>query len=484
MSTILDLQPASVWHYFHQLTQIPRPSHHEEAVQQYVLDEAARLGLSAERDAVGNIRVRKPASAGHGGAPGVILQGHLDMVPQKNADKTHDFTSDPITTQVHADGLVTADGTTLGADNGIGVALILAVLADKTLVHPPLEALFTSSEETGMVGAKGLQGGWLKGHYLINLDYEDEGELCIGCAGGVDGSYTLPYATRAVRMPGYRLLVRGLRGGHSGVDIHRLRGNAIRILAQALVGIGATEIADLSGGNLRNAIPREAQALIGLPDEAAATAVREMLVRLAAEIRQGLAQDSQGLELVLEPAEEVTQVIEDAQRLLDVLRVLPNGVDQMSPSMPGLVETSTNLAAIRCKDGALHISCLLRSSSEPQKLDLADRMAAVVRLAGGLSDYSADYGGWLPKPDSPLVRIFQRTGEQVFGHRPPLKAIHAGLECGILSTHYPHWEMISFGPTITGAHSPDEAVQIDTVGRCHQWLLMCLQALAEGEGKV
>ena len=233
-----------------------------------------------------------------------------------------------------------------------------------------------------------------------------------------------------------------------------------------------------------NAIPREAQALIGLPDEAAATAVREMLARLAAEIRQGLAQDSQGLELVLEPAEEVTQVIEDAQRLLDVLRVLPNGVDQMSPSMPGLVETSTNLAAIRCKDGALHISCLLRSSSEPQKLDLADRMAAVVRLAGGQSNYEADYGGWLPKPDSPLVRIFQRTGEQVFGHRPPLKAIHAGLECGILSTHYPHWEMISFGPTITGAHSPDEAVQIDTVGRCHQWLLMCLQALAEGEGKV
>jgi len=226
------------------------------------------------------------------------------------------------------------------------------------------------------------------------------------------------------------------------------------------------------------------QSGIGLPDEAAATAVREMLARLAAEIRQGLAQDSQGLELVLEPAEEVTQVIEDAQRLLDVLRVLPNGVDQMSPSMPGLVETSTNLAAVRCKDGALHISCLLRSSSEPQKLDLADRMAAVVRLAGGQSDYSADYGGWLPKPDSPLVRIFQRTGEQVFGHRPPLKAIHAGLECGILSTHYPHWEMISFGPTITGAHSPDEAVQIDTVGRCHQWLLMCLKALAEGEGKV
>lgn len=213
MSSILDLQPQAVWRYFHQLTQIPRPSHHEAAVQQYVLDEAARLGLASARDEAGNIRVRKPASAGHEDTPGVILQAHLDMVPQKNADKVHDFERDPITTKVREDGWVTADGTTLGADNGMGVAMILAALADESLVHPPLEALFTATEETGMDGAKGLQPDWLAGRYLINLDYEDEGELCIGCAGGVDGSYSIPYTMRAVRLPGYRLQVSGLRGG-------------------------------------------------------------------------------------------------------------------------------------------------------------------------------------------------------------------------------------------------------------------------------
>ncbi len=482
MSTILDLQPERVWHYFHRLTQIPRPSHHEEAVQQYVLDEAARLGLSAVRDASGNIRVRKPASPGHEQAPGVILQAHLDMVPQKNADTAHDFERDPITTRVRDDGWVTAEGTTLGADNGIGAAIMLAVLADTSLTHPPLEALFTSTEETGMVGALGLQADWLQGRYLINLDYEDEGELCIGCAGGLDGSFSVPYSTRAAQLPAYRLQVRGLRGGHSGVDIHRGRGNAIRILTQALVAIGATEIAELAGGNLRNAIPREASALIGLPDEAAAAQVRARLAELQQQINRSLIADDQGLVLSLEPAGEIGQLIENSQRLLDVLRALPNGVDRMSTTMAGLVETSSNLASVVCEDGVLRINCLLRSSSESQKADLARRMASVLRLAGGQSHFDGDYGGWQPQPDSDLVRIFQQTGEKLFGHKPPVKAIHAGLECGILSTHYPHWQMISFGPTITGAHSPDEAVRIDTVARCHQWLLMCLRALAEATG--
>lgn len=479
MSSILDLQPKAVWHHFHRLTQVPRPSHHEAAVQQHVLDEAARLGLDAERDAAGNIRVRKPASAGCEQAPGVILQSHLDMVPQKNNDKVHDFERDPITTKVRDDGWVTADGTTLGADNGIGVAMILAVLADDSLVHPPLEALFTATEETGMAGAKGLQAGWLDGQYLINLDYEDEGELCIGCAGGLDGSYTIPYGVRAVKLPGWRLQVRGLRGGHSGTDIHRLRGNAIRILAQALVAIGATDIAEISGGNLRNAIPREAQALIGLPDEAAAGQARTVLARLVPQILQGLNADDQGLTITLEAAGELTQVIDDGRRLLDVLRALPNEVDRMSASIPDLVETSTNLAAVSCEDGALKIRCLLRSSSDVQKADLADRMAAVVRLAGGRAEYAGDYGGWLPQPDSPLVQVLRKTGKELFGNEPPIKAIHAGLECGILATHYPHWQMISFGPTITGAHSPDEAVKIDTVARAQQWLELALAELAK-----
>lgn len=482
MSTILDLQPQAVWHYFHQLTQIPRPSHHEAAVQQYVLDEAARLGLAAERDAAGNIRVRKPASEGLEAAPGVILQAHLDMVPQKNADRAHDFERDPIRTIVREDGWVTADGTTLGADNGIGAAMILAVLADGALTHGPLEALFTATEETGMTGAMGLQPGWLDGQYLINLDYEDEGELCIGCAGGLDGSFVVPHGSRAVRLPGYRLRVKGLRGGHSGVDIHRLRGNAIRILAQALVAIGATEIVGISGGNLRNAIPREAEAWLGLADEAAADAARAVLASLVPQIRQGLDADDQGLEIMLVPADAVTEVIDDAGRVLDVLRALPHGVDRMSAAMPGLVETSTNLAAVHSQDGAVHIHCLLRSSSDIRKQDLADRMAAVLRLAGGRWHFSGDYGGWLPQPESRLVEVFQQTGQAIFGRKPPIRAIHAGLECGILSRHYPHWQMISLGPTITGAHSPDEAVKIDTVVRAQRWLEDSLAALAAQRG--
>ena len=541
MTTIHDLQPARVWQYFHQLTQIPRPSFHEEAVQQYVLEEAKRLGLPAERDAAGNIRVRKPASPGHENAPGVILQSHLDMVPQKNADKVHDFEKDPITTKVREDGWLTADGTTLGADNGIGAATALAVLADETLEHPPLEALFTSTEETGMVGAQGLQPNWLNGKYLINLDTEEEGELCIGCAGGVDGTYRIPYSTRPVQLPGWQLTVKGLKGGHSGMDIIKGRGNAILVLVRVLEALqlhlngqdgefdaaavpGSREalargckrtggsvaapvaaagkdvplsgdmpappavrvvLADLQGGNLRNAIPREAHARIGFlvsapgATETLVAEVQAWLQELQQTLRRGLPPEDAGLSIMLEPAAEITEELADAPRVLDALRAMPNGVDRMTASMPGLVETSTNLAAVACDGKAVHIRCLLRSSDDAQKADLARRMASVVRLAGGTSEYAADYSGWQPKPDSDLVRLFVRTGEKMFGRKPPVSAIHAGLECGIMARNYPHWEMISFGPTITGAHSPDEAVKIDTVGRFYDWLKLCLRELAQ-----
>ncbi|MDO4777101.1 MAG: aminoacyl-histidine dipeptidase [Cardiobacteriaceae bacterium] len=483
MSTILDLEPKSLWHYFHQLTQIPRPSHHEEAVQQFVLDEATRLGLDAERDAAGNIRVRKAASPGKEGWPGVILQAHLDMVPQKNGDKVHDFTKDPITTIVGDDGWVRADGTTLGADNGLGVAAILAVLADERLIHPPLEALFTASEETGMTGAKGLQGGWLNGKYLINLDYEEEGELCIGCAGGLDGSYTLPFACETVALPGYRLTVRGLKGGHSGVDIHKKRGNAIKILTEALFALGVEHIADIHGGDLRNAIPREAEALIALPDGNAEAACAT-LQTLADRIKQDLNADDQGLVFALEAAQPLASIIApaDTRRLLAALRDLPNGIDAMSESMPGLVETSTNLASIRCQhDGArgeLHLHCLLRSSNNDGKKALAERMAAVIEQAGGSAHYDGDYGGWLPLPESALVRALVQSGEAVYGHKPPLKAIHAGLECGILAENYPLWQMIAFGPTIESPHSPDERAHIESTARFYQWLIASLGTLA------
>lgn len=478
MTTILDLKPQALWQYFHQLTQIPRPSHHEEAVQQFVLDEAARLGLDAVRDAAGNIRVRKAASAGCEGAAGVILQAHLDMVPQKNADKVHDFTKDPITTVVGEDGWLRADGTTLGADNGLGAAAILAVLADKTLVHPPLEALFTASEETGMTGAKGLQGGWLDGKYLINLDYEDEGELCIGCAGGLDGSFTLPYHTRPTDAPAYTLTVRGLKGGHSGIDIHKHRGNAIKILAQALAALEICELFDLSGGNLRNAIPREAQAVISVAD---ADKARATLQALAADIKTGLNADDQGLQFELQPSDARGEALtpEDRARVLAVLRVLPNGVDRMSVDMAGLVETSTNLAAAHFEDNVLHMHCLLRSSNDAQKADLAARMADVLALAGGEARYEGDYGGWLPRPQSLLAQVMQETGKAIFAQNPPLKAIHAGLECGILAENYPHWEMIAFGPTIQSPHSPDERADIASVARFYAWLTASLALLAE-----
>ncbi|MDO5091646.1 MAG: aminoacyl-histidine dipeptidase [Cardiobacteriaceae bacterium] len=482
MTTILDLEPQALWHYFHQLTQIPRPSHHEEAVQQYILDEAARLGLDAARDQAGNIRVRKAASPGKDGWPGVILQAHLDMVPQKNGDKIHDFTQDPITTIVGDDGWVYADGTTLGADNGLGVAAILAVLADDHLIHPPLEALFTASEETGMTGAKGLQGGWLNGKYLINLDYEEEGELCIGCAGGLDGSYTLPFAWENGAQPGYRLAVRGLKGGHSGVDIHKKRGNAIKILVQALQTLGIRRIAELHGGDLRNAIPREADALIAFDGDI--ETARATLQTLADNIKQTLNADDQGLTFILEPAETLPGTIApaDSARLLDALAALPNGIDAMSQSMPDLVETSTNLASVKSEHhgnhGALHLHCLLRSSDNAGKKALAERMAAVIENAGGSAQYDGDYGGWLPLPESALVRALVQSGETVYGHTPPLKAIHAGLECGILAENYPHWQMIAFGPTIESPHSPDERAHIDSTARFYQWLIASLETLA------
>lgn len=480
MTTIHDLAPKPLWQYFHQLTQIPRPSHHEEAVQQFVLDEAARLGLQAARDEAGNIRVRKAASAGCEGAPGVILQAHLDMVPQKNADKVHDFTKDPITTLVGEDGWLRADGTTLGADNGLGVAAILAILADKTLVHPPLEALFTASEETGMSGANGLQGGWLEGSYLINLDYEDEGELCIGCAGGLDGSFTLPFARQTLPQTRtmHRLTVRGLVGGHSGIDIHKQRGNAIKILALLLERLEAAHIVDIEGGNLRNAIPREAQALLVLAgDEAAA---RAQLDGVQKEIAALLPEEDAQIRLGLEAAGTTDTAIADgdAKRLIAVLRALPNGVDRMTPAMPDLVDCSTNLAAVHCDSHALHMHCLLRAGNDDAKRDLAARMAAVVSLAGGRAEFTGDYGGWQPAPQSDLVRVMQESGAKVFGTTPPLKAIHAGLECGILAQHYPHWQMVALGPTITMPHSPDERANIASVARFYDWLVQGLALLA------
>lgn len=472
--SIQELAPRGVWQYFYQITQIPRPSHQEEKIQQYILDEAARLGLPAERDARGNIRVCKAGSAGRENEPGVILQAHLDMVAQKNSDTVHDFSKDPIRTVVKGDW-VHADGTTLGADNGIGVAMILAVLADPNLSHPPLEGLFTASEEVGLEGALAVQPGWLQGDILLNLDYEEEGELCIGCAGAVNGDYTLPLQYEALDGQGYQLRVRGLKGGHSGVEIHLQRGNAIKILARALQTLHedkdyALKLAGITAGDLRNAIPREADAVVALSGSQLAAA-QQTLHELTAQIRAELPAEDQGLQISLEPGEAISRVLDgqSAARVIAVLRNLNNGVDRMSVDIPGLVETSNNVAVVRTDD-TLRVRCMLRSSVDSARDDLAARMEALLNLAGGSAAYTGAYSGWKPQPHAELVEKLAALGEKIYGKMPPVKAIHAGLECGILYTHYPHWQMAAFGPTIVSPHSPDEKVNIASVARSYQWL--------------
>ena len=477
--SIQELAPRGVWQYFYQITQIPRPSHQEEKIQQYILDEAARLGLPAERDARGNIRVCKAGSAGRENEPGVILQAHLDMVAQKNSGTVHDFSKDPIRTVVKGDW-VHADGTTLGADNGIGVAMILAVLADPNLSHPPLEGLFTASEEVGLEGALAVQPGWLQGDILLNLDYEEEGELCIGCAGAVNGDYTLPLQYEALDGQGYQLRVRGLKGGHSGVEIHLQRGNAIKILARALQTLHedkdyALKLAGITAGDLRNAIPREADAVVALSGSQLAAA-QQTLHELTAQIRAELPAEDQGLQISLEPGEAISRVLDgqSAARVIAVLRNLHNGVDRMSVDIPGLVETSNNVAVVRTDD-TLRVRCMLRSSVDSARDDLAARMEALLDLAGGSAAYTGAYSGWKPQPHAELVEKLAALGEKIYGKMPPVKAIHAGLECGILYTHYPHWQMAAFGPTIVSPHSPDEKVNIASVARSYQWLTDYLQ---------
>ena len=477
---IQELEPRAVWQYFHQITQVPRPSAQEEKIQQYILDEAARLGLPAERDAGGNIRVRKAASAGRENEPGVILQAHLDMVAQKNRDTVHDFSKDPIRTVIDGDW-VRADGTTLGADNGIGVAMVLAILADKNLSHPPLEALFTASEEIGLLGASAVQPNWLNGSVLLNLDFEDEGELCIGCAGATNADYTVPLQYEPLQGQGYQLHVGGLKGGHSGVEIHLQRGNAIKILARVLQALhddpnNALKIIGLQAGDLSNAIPREADAAVALNDSQLA-AVQQRLHELTAEIRAELPAEDQGLHISLEPGAPFSHILsaQSARQVIGLLRNLHNGVDRMSVDIPDLVETSNNVAAIKTDDKALYVLCMLRSSVDSARAELVARNEALFSLVGGSWQYSGTYSGWKPQPHSELVEKLAALGEKIYGKAPQVKAIHAGLECGILYTHYPHWQMASFGPHIVSPHSPDEKVNIASVGRCYQWLTDYLQ---------
>ena len=472
------LQPAAVWKYFSEIAAIPRPSHHEERIRKYIVDFAVEHNLEHCVDDANNVYIRKPATPGMENRKGIVLQAHLDMVPQKNNDKVFDFENDPI--EAYVDGeWVTANGTTLGADNGIGVAAILAVLADDTIPHGEIEGLFTATEETGMDGAFGLKAGLLKGDILLNLDSETEGELYVGCAGGLDLNATMRYRQEAAPATGYKtvtLIIKGLKGGHSGIQIGYQRGNANRLLFRFL---NATKqeflLSSVSCGDLRNAIPREAFALLLVKDVAAFAAE-------AAEYEKTIIAEYAGIEdsisvRVTELAKSPAKVIpaKTTARLTKAVIGLPDGVAKMSTAMEGLVQTSTNLARVYSTGTNIRIQCLLRSSMNSEKIALAESMRAVLELAGAKVELSGAYDGWNPNMASPVLHAMKASYKALFGKEPSVTAIHAGLECGIIGGTYPNLDMISFGPTICYPHSPDEKVEIASVGKFYSFLLDTLK---------
>ena len=479
-----NLQPQGLWNNFYSLTQIPRPSGKRIEIADFLVNYGKSLGLETLQDEIGNVLIRKPASPGMENHPGVILQGHMDMVPQKNSDKVFDFEKDPIEAYIEDNGeWVTANGTTLGADNGIGVATAMAILADKNVVHPPLEALFTIDEETGMYGANDLKGGWLKGKYLLNLDSETEGELYVGCAGGIDTTATFDYQPVETEEGDIALKVeiKGCKGGHSGCDIHLQRANAIKLLFRFLKDAVANfeaRLACVEGGSLRNAIPREASAVITIPEES-----YQDLQDLVDRYEDLWLKEFDGVEPdLMFKAEEVEcpkmEMPEDVQDfLIHAITLCPHGVYRFITEMPDIVETSNNVAMIKTEDNKVVVYCLTRSNVESRKEELASIIHSAFALAGADVKFSGAYPGWQPNFKSNLLKVMKETYEKEFGSSPRIVTIHAGLECGIIGANYPNMEMISFGPTIEHPHSPDERVNIATVQKFYRFVLAALQQL-------
>jgi len=474
------LEPALVWKHFAEIVRIPRPSHHEEKIRRYILDFAAAHGLECREDEAHNVYIRKPATPGMEHRKGIVLQAHLDMVPQKNNDKVFDFENDPIDAYIDGEW-VTADGTTLGADNGIGAASILAVLEDDTLVHGPLEALFTATEETGMDGAFGLKAGVLQGDILLNLDSETEGELYVGCAGGLDANISFGYATEPTPAghAAFKLHVKGLKGGHSGIQIVTQRANANKLLFRLLNRLPyEVLLADVDGGGLRNAIPREAVATVLVADA-------DRFVKDVAEFERTVAAEFSGIEdsirIFAEPCECPAAVIapDAAARLTRAVVGCPDGVQRMSTAMPGLVQTSSNLARVVSDGETVKIQSLLRSSVNSEKEALGEAIAAVFSLAGAETELTGSYNGWNPDMDSPILKAMKSSYRELYGVEPAVTAIHAGLECGIIGSNYPGLDMISFGPTICYPHSPDEKVEIASVARFYEFLVHTLRNAPE-----
>lgn len=472
-----------MWNHFADLNAVPRPSKKEQRVIAFMKDFGEKLGLPVIVDEAGNVIIKKPASAGMENRQTIVMQSHLDMVHQKNSDTNFDFDTQGIEMFVDGDW-VRAKGTTLGADNGIGVASIMTLLASKDIAHPAIEALFTIDEETGMTGALSLKGGLLSGTMLLNLDTEADNELTIGCAGGIDVTATGTYdQTTPSGGSAFTITVRGLTGGHSGGDIHLGRGNANKIMNRMLLKLTKEHnisIASVNGGSLRNAIPRESVATIVIPDDQVVGA-EKTFAALAFKIEAEYKVTDRKLVIALEVTDRPASVMASAfqNKLLRALYACPNGIYRMSPEIAGLVQSSNNLARVLVADGKYSLQCLTRSSVDSEKYDLSDAITSAFDLMGAEMSYGGIYPGWTPRPDAPVVKLMSELYKEMFGEPAHVNAVHAGLECGILGTNYPGMQMISFGPNITGAHSPDERVQISSVQKYWKYLLETLKRIPE-----
>ncbi len=479
---IAQLQPKGLWENFYALTQIPRPSKSEQKVIDYVVAFGKKLGLETLVDKTGNVIIKKPATQGMEDRKTVVLQAHLDMVPQKNSDKKHDFETDPIETFID-EGWVKANGTTLGADNGIGAAAAMAVLQATDIQHGPLEALFTIDEETGMTGAFGLESEVLKADILLNMDSEDEGELYVGCAGGSNANIAFSYEEVPVisNTAAFKIALTGLKGGHSGMDIVLGRGNAnklmFRLLKEVIAAYGV-RLASIDGGSLRNAIPREAFAVVTVPDNNVIE-FTDTIEEFADIFSCELAETEPHLRLNAEPCDMPANLMDEMVQddLVNAIQAAPNGVIRMSDSMPGLVETSLNLAIVKSDAGKIEVRFLLRSSVDSAKDDLESTLESLFRLAGAEVIFDGQYPGWKPNPDSAILNTMREVYNELYGSIPEIKGIHAGLECGILGAAYPNWDMISFGPTIRFPHSPDEKVEIESVAKFWEYLVATLKSI-------
>ena len=484
--TVKELKPELIFGIFDEITKVPRPSKKEGKILKFLIDFAEKHGIEYKTDDAGNIVMHKPATPGYENAPTVVLQGHMDMVCEKNVGVQHDFENDPISTYVDGEW-VRANGTTLGADNGIGLAAGLATLVSDDFVHGPIEALFTVDEETGLTGAMNLAKGMISGKYLLNLDSEEDGEICIGCAGGIDTTCTFNY--EAVEAPKdlhwLKISIKNLQGGHSGADIHLGRASATKLIARFLWTASKKfnfKLASIGGGNLRNAIARDANAVIGVTDFDK-EAIRVELNHFIADVQNEYKHTEKAMEITMESVEAPATVIDakTAEGVVTAMFICPHGVISMSLDLEGLVETSTNLASVKMLEGnRILVTTSQRSSVESRKYDIANRVEAVFASAGAIVTHGDGYPGWAPNLESSVLKVAVAAHEELFGCKPVCNAIHAGLECGLFLKDYPHMEMISFGPTLRDVHSPREAMHIPAVGKFWSLVIKILEMIAKG----